>query len=437
MLDWVDGVNLAQRAHQRRSPGPSGVERVAVGRTGRRSADGLASARRRTRRRQAGQPDPRPHGSGRGRRPRLVLGPDLVEAARGGTPGFPAPEIAGGASRPAPATSSAWRATVFALLTGEPPTGRHAQVERHSPRRRQPFGGGAARRARRSIRHAGLQRRANWSSDSAPAGATKLLRGSGPCCSPMSSARRELWNRAATSARVARGDAAGDRPSRRSARRSTVGATVEGDASGLCVPERRQRSAGGDSDATQRSRRLRECACGPASQPAKSSRSTARSWVDGEPRPRGSAISAGPARSCSRDRPRQCSASRCPLASSSSSSDRTSCAASKGSTTRGSGCRRCRSAARSVSQPVSRSRAVRRRRMRICSSVARMRSARCLELLRANGFVAVIGTSGSGKTSLALAGLAPTAYRKRSWRPGAHPWDRSGRAASRHTRTRC
>src|SRR5262245_17657496 len=49
--------------------------------------------------------------------------------------------------------------------------------------------------------------------------------------------------------------------------------------------------------------------------------------------------------------------------------------------------------------------------------------ARGLDLLRANGFVAVIGASGSGKTSLALAGLAPHLPHAITVRPGAHPMD--------------
>jgi class 3 adenylate cyclase/WD40 repeat protein/tRNA A-37 threonylcarbamoyl transferase component Bud32 len=46
---------------------------------------------------------------------------------------------------------------------------------------------------------------------------------------------------------------------------------------------------------------------------------------------------------------------------------------------------------------------------------------RCAELLRANRFVAVIGASGSGKTSVALAGVAPRLREVFVVRPGEHP----------------
>ena len=46
---------------------------------------------------------------------------------------------------------------------------------------------------------------------------------------------------------------------------------------------------------------------------------------------------------------------------------------------------------------------------------------RCLELFGAQRFVAVVGASGSGKTSVALAGLAPRLARSSSLRPGVRP----------------
>ena len=56
---------------------------------------------------------------------------------------------------------------------------------------------------------------------------------------------------------------------------------------------------------------------------------------------------------------------------------------------------------------------------------------RCVELLRADRFVAVVGASGSGKTSVALAGLAPQFTDVVVVRPGDDPragapgWPRS------------
>ena len=46
---------------------------------------------------------------------------------------------------------------------------------------------------------------------------------------------------------------------------------------------------------------------------------------------------------------------------------------------------------------------------------------RCLELVAANGFVAVVGASGTGKTSVALAGIAPRLAEVVVLRPGEHP----------------
>ena len=122
VLDWVEGIEPRARARGGRSPGAPGLECVAVVRAGRRGTDVPARARRRTWRRQTGQPDHRRHRSGRGRRPRLVVGPH-VGAARGGTPGFRAPEIAGEAVSTRAADVYSLGATAFALLTGEPPTG--------------------------------------------------------------------------------------------------------------------------------------------------------------------------------------------------------------------------------------------------------------------------------------------------------------------------
>src|SRR4029079_9730773 len=45
------------------------------------------------------------------------------------------------------------------------------------------------------------------------------------------------------------------------------------------------------------------------------------------------------------------------------------------------------------------------------------------ELLRAHGFVAIVGASGSGKSSVALAGLAPNIGDAFVVRPGARPLD--------------
>ena len=49
--------------------------------------------------------------------------------------------------------------------------------------------------------------------------------------------------------------------------------------------------------------------------------------------------------------------------------------------------------------------------------------ARGAELLRAHGFVAIVGASGSGKSSVALAGLAPNIGDAFVVRPGARPLD--------------
>ena len=49
--------------------------------------------------------------------------------------------------------------------------------------------------------------------------------------------------------------------------------------------------------------------------------------------------------------------------------------------------------------------------------------ARGAELLRAHGFVAIVGASGSGKSSVALAGLAPNIGDAIVVRPGARPLD--------------
>ena len=74
VLDWVEGVNLARLLADEGRSGAAGVERAALDRPGRRGLDRAPPARRRPRRRQAGQPDPRPRRPGRARRPRLVVG---------------------------------------------------------------------------------------------------------------------------------------------------------------------------------------------------------------------------------------------------------------------------------------------------------------------------------------------------------------------------
>ena len=189
VLDWVDGVNLARLLADEGRPGlpVSSVLRWVA-----QAAEALTvlhQPRCGPRRCQAGEPDRGPQRPHRCGRPGLVVGAADGDSARrhvrvpgtrgrrrcAGGPGQRRVQPGGDGVRPADRDGADRCA---------------AGVGGDAGRRRGTVRVGAAWRAWRSIRPAVRRHRASWSSGCAPDGTTRPRPGSGRCCSPTSSSRR-------------------------------------------------------------------------------------------------------------------------------------------------------------------------------------------------------------------------------------------------------
>jgi serine/threonine protein kinase len=100
---------------------------------------------------------------------------------RGGTPGYRAPEVAGGELPTRAADVYGLAATAFALLTGQPPSGILPTWNDIDDRRAAQLERARCVAAWPSIRHSARRRRVSWSRSYAPAGtAIRCRRGSLP-----------------------------------------------------------------------------------------------------------------------------------------------------------------------------------------------------------------------------------------------------------------